>query len=232
MKTLGLIGGMSWESTTLYYQILNRTVRQTLGGTHSCKMLLYSVDFQEIATLQFAGDWATLTDTMTQAAQRLEAAGADAIMICTNTMHKMADAVAAKIQIPLLHIADAAGAAITAQGLKKLALLGTKFTMEQDFMRQYYQKNFGIEVVIPNAKERDEIHHIIYNELTKGVFTPQAKARFVQIIERMTADEGIEGMISGCTEIEMLLQANDLHIPFFETTRLHAQSAVQWALKK
>ncbi len=230
MKTIGLIGGMSWESSKLYYELINRKVKAELGGFHSCKSILFTVDFDEIHRLQGEGDWAKLDKIMADAAQNLEKAGADIILICANTMHLCSEAITKSVAIPLLRIAEATGQAIVDKGLTKVALLGTKFTMEKDFYKDILTNKFGIEVLTPNAEERDAIHEIIYGELVQGKFTPESKAIYQNIIHRL-AKEGAEGVILGCTEIPLLIAPDDVDIPTFNTTKIHAERAVAWALK-
>lgn len=229
MKTIGLLGGMSWESSVEYYRIINETVKAKLGGLHSAKSLMFSFDFHEIETLQMAGDWAAATRLMIEAAQQLERGGADCIVICTNTMHKMADDVQANVSIPLLHIADGTAAAIQAAGISKIALLGTKFTMEQDFYRGRLESKFGLEVLVPDDAGRKIVHDIIYQELVLGKILAASKTQYIQIIDQL-AEQGAEGVILGCTEIGLLIQAEDSPIPVFDTTYIHAVSAVEWAL--
>ncbi|WP_166239682.1 aspartate/glutamate racemase family protein [Paenibacillus turpanensis] len=231
MKTIGLIGGMSWESTQEYYRIMNEAVKSKLGGLHSAKLVLYSVDFEEIKELQYAGRWDRLTELMVQAAQSIEAAGAEMVVLCTNTMHKMADEVQSRVQIPLLHIADATAAKITAQGIRKIGLLGTSFTMEQDFYKGRLQERFGLEVVVPKEEDRRIVHEIIYEELCKGVIRSESKARYLEIIGRLV-DDGAEGVILGCTEITLLIHQADCGVPVFDTARIHALQAVDAALAK
>ena len=229
MKTIGLIGGMSWESSKLYYELINQKVKEVLGGFHSCKSILLTVDFDEIHRLQGEGNWTALDKIMADAAQNLEQAGADIILICANTMHLCSEAIIKSVDIPLLHIAEATGQAIEEKGLKKIALLGTKFTMEKDFYKNILTNKFGIEVLIPNAAERAAIHEIIYEELVQGKFTPESRAIYQNIIHRL-ASEGAEGAILGCTEIPLLIAPNDVDIPTFNTTKIHAEKAVEWAL--
>jgi len=225
MKTIGLLGGMSWESSGEYYRILNETVKARLGGFHSADCLMISVDFDAVETLQHEDKWEELTEMMIAAAQRIEAGGAEILLICTNTMHKMAPEIQAAIQIPLLHIADAAGEAIKAQRLQAVALLGTKFTMEGDFYRRRLNEKF----LIPEADDRETIHNTIYGELVKGVINPGSRRAFQKIIANLQ-DQGAQGVILGCTEIPLLIQQADVAIPVFDTTRLHAEAAVAWAL--
>jgi len=229
MKTIGLLGGMSWESSGEYYRILNETVKARLGGFHSADCLMVSVDFDAVETLQHEDKWEELTEMMIAAAQRIEAGGAEILLICTNTMHKMAPEIQAAIQIPLLHIADAAGEAIKAQRLQAVALLGTKFTMEGDFYRRRLNEKFGLTVLIPEADDRETIHNTIYGELVKGVINPGSRRAFQKIIAKLQ-DQGAQGVILGCTEIPLLIQQADVAIPVFDTTRLHAEAAVAWAL--
>lgn len=229
MKTIGLLGGMSWESSIEYYRIINETVKARLGGLHSADCLMYSVDFAEIEALQHAGDWEQLTQAMIAAAQRLERGGATCLVICTNTMHKMADEIQAAIRIPLLHIADAAGAAIQAQGLTTVGLLGTRFTMEGDFYRGRLAEKFGLQVRIPEEAGRETTHRVIYDELVKGDIREESRQAFLVVIEALQG-QGAQGVILGCTEIPLLVRQADVSIPIFDTTRLHAEAAVDWAL--
>jgi aspartate racemase len=230
MKIIGLIGGMSWESSVVYYQIINQKVKETLGGVHSCECLMYSVDFAEIAALQHKGDWAALSDKMVQAAKRLEQGGADFIVLCTNTMHKLADDISNNVSIPLLHIADVTAVAIKEKGLQKVALLGTKFTMEQDFLKGRLLEKHGISSIIPNEMQRETIHRIIYEELVKGIITAQSRSEYLTIINDLTA-QGAEGIILGCTEIGLLVTPEFTDATLFDTTEIHALSAVKMALK-
>ena len=230
MKTIGLIGGMSWESSALYYKIINQRVQHILGGVHSADCLLYSVDFAEIAGLQHDNNWDELADVMVAAAQRLENGGADFIVLCTNTMHKLAAQIEEKVSIPLLHIADATAAEIQRQGFKKVGLVATKFSMEQDFLKSRYREKFGIEILIPEREERNEIHSIIYNELVKGIIKEDSREKFLSVIDQLVAN-GAEGVILGCTEIELLINQNDTDITLFETTKIHAEAAVQFSLR-
>lgn len=225
MKTIGLIGGMSWESSLEYYRIINEKTKKELGGLHSSKSILYSVDFQEIEQLQHENRWEDLTKIMIDASQSLEKAGAESIVICTNTMHKMAEDVEKKISIPLLHIADATGEAINKLNLKNVALLGTKFTMEQDFYKKRLTDNYGINVLTPLDEDRDFIHNVIYNELCLGKILDESKNEFLKIIEKLIT-AGAEGVILGCTEIPLLIKQCDVSIPVFDTTQIHAEYAV------
>ena len=230
MKTIGLLGGMSWESSIEYYRIINETVKDRLGGLHSAKCLMYSVDFAEIEKLQHVGDWEALTQAMIDAAKHLEKGGADLLVICTNTMHKMAPEVSAAINIPLLHIADAAADAIKTQKLQIVGLLGTRFTMEGDFYRGKLEKDHGLKVLIPDDEEREIVHRIIYDELVQGVIREESRKAYLDVIVELET-RGAEGVILGCTEIPLLVKQSDVSIPLFDTTTIHAQAAVDWALE-
>lgn len=230
MKTIGLIGGMSWESSLEYYRILNETVKERLGGLHSVKCVLYSVDFAEVEALQHAGRWDEAASIMVEAGQSLERAGADLLMLCTNTMHKLASEIEAGVNLPLLHIADAAAEAVRAGGITRVGLLGTKFTMEEEFYRGRLTDNHGLQVVIPDAEDRELIHRVIYGELCLGVIKEESRMAFTQIIAKLAAD-GAQGVILGCTEIENLVRQQDSPLPVFPTTRIHAEAAVDWVLK-
>lgn len=229
MKTIGLIGGMSWESTVFYYQQINRGVRERLGGLHSAKILMYSVDFAPIEQLQHAGDWAATADILANAAKSLEAGGADFFLICTNTMHKVADAVTEAVSIPLLHIADATAQVLQQDGIKRVGLLGTGFTMEQDFYKGHISENYGIEVVVPEADDIKRVHDIIYQELCLGEIRDDSRIIYLEVIERLR-QQGCEAIILGCTEIGMLVKQTDTDIKLYDTTEIHAQSAVNKAL--
>jgi aspartate racemase len=229
MKTIGLIGGMSWESSIEYYRIINETVRARLGGLHSAKSIMYSVDFAEIEALQQQGRWNEATALMIAAAQRVENGGADFVIICTNTMHRMADEVQNQIKIPLLHIVDATAEKIKAQGLKKIGLLGTRFTMEEDFYRGRLSEKHGLEVIIPTEKERDIVHRVIFDELCLGEIRPSSREQYVSVMDHLARD-GAEGIILGCTEISLLIQEEDSQVPLFDTTKIHAMAAVEYAL--
>ncbi len=229
IKTIGLIGGMSWESTVEYYKIINQTVNQKLGGVHSCECLMYSFDFAVIEELQHKGKWDELTRLMINAAQRLETGGAEIILICTNTMHKMADEVEQNINAPLLHIADAAAEEIKKQGMKTVGLLGTKFTMEQDFYRDRIEKKFKIKVIVPDETERQIVHNIIYEELVIGKIIKSSAQKYVKIINNLNLN-GAEGVILGCTEIPLLVKQEDCDLPLFDTTTIHARAAVDLAV--
>jgi len=230
MKTIGLIGGMSWESTAEYYRIINEAVRGKLGGFHSAKIVMYSVDFEEVEQLQHKGRWDKATNLMIDAARRVERGGADFVLICTNTIHKMAGDVAANINVPLLHIADATAEKITSLGLKEIGLLGTKFTMEQDFYKGRLKEKFGIHVVTPNESEREIIHNVIYKELCLGAIKDSSREQAKAIINRLS-DNGAQGIILGCTELPLLIKQEDCPIPLFDTTVIHAKAAVDYALK-
>lgn len=230
MKTIGLIGGMSWESSQEYYRIINETAREKLGGLHSAQCLMLSFDFAEIEELQHSGNWQEATRRMVEVAQNLEKGGADFVLICTNTMHKMAKEVQDSIKIPLLHIADPTGAAIKAKGITKIGLLGTKYTMEHDFYKGRLISEFGLEVVVPDESDRQTVHDIIYDELCLGIVKDDSKKKYLAIIEKLKA-QGAEGVILGCTEIMLLIQQADTDLPIFDTTRIHAETAVELALK-
>ncbi|MEF9996308.1 MAG: aspartate/glutamate racemase family protein [Burkholderiaceae bacterium] len=229
MKTLGLIGGMSWESTVPYYCLINETVKAELGGLHSARLLLYSVDFAEVERLQHAGDWAAAGQLLADIASKLEGAGAQAIVICTNTMHKLAPQVQAATTIPLLHIVDATAAAIRAAGMSRVGLLGTRFTMEQDFYRGRLSESFGIACLVPPAPEREIVHRVIYDELCQGRIEPSSRADYRRILQGL-AEAGAQGVILGCTEISLLVSAEDSPVPLFDTTALHARAAALWAV--
>ncbi|MFC6598634.1 aspartate/glutamate racemase family protein [Kitasatospora paranensis] len=228
MRTIGLIGGMSWESTAEYYRLLNERTRERLGGLHSAKCVLYSVDFAEVERLQSAARWAEAGDLLADAARALEAAGAELLLICTNTMHKVADRVAAAVDVPLLHLADTTAQAVRAAGLAKVGLLGTAFTMEQDFYRGRLAGH-GLEVLVPDADGRAEVHRVIYEELCLGIVREESRAAYREVIAALVA-RGAQGVVLGCTEIELLVGAGDSPVPVFPTTRLHAEAAVAAAL--
>jgi len=229
VKTIGLIGGMSWESTVVYYQLLNRLARERLGGLHSAELLLWSFDFAEIEALQAADDWEAATARMTAAAEAVARGGADCFVICTNTMHKMAEAVDAAAGLPLIHIADATASAVKAAGVKAPLLLATGYTMEQDFYKGRLKAKHGIDVRVPDAAGRKVVHDIIYDELCQGIVSPQSKARYLEIVQQAVA-EGADSVIFGCTEIGLLVSAGDFDIPAFDTTDLHARAALDFAL--
>jgi len=230
MKIIGMIGGMSWESSLEYYRLINEGVRDRLGGLHSAKCIMYSVDFAEIEALQHAGKWDQSTALMIEAARHVEKGGADFVIICTNTMHKMADAVEQSISIPLLHIADAAAQKIVHAGMKKVGLLGTKFTMEEDFYRTRLIERYGLDVIIPDEISRQAVHRIIYDELCLGRIEPASRERYQAIIDELES-EGAQGIILGCTEIGLLINEKDCSLPLFDTTAIHAAAAVEYALE-
>ncbi len=229
MRMIGLIGGMSWESSATYYRLLNEGIRDRIGPTASARCLLWSFNFAEIEARQHVGDWDGLTAEMIIAAKALEAGGADVLLICTNTMHKMAPEVQAAVGIPLLHIADPTAEAIKATGISKVGLLGTAFTMEQDFYKGRLTDKHDLTVIVPNAEDRATVHRIIYDELVAGRVLPASRTAYKAIIARMVAD-GAEAIILGCTEIMLLVQPKDSAVPIFDTTGLHAQAAVEFAL--
>lgn len=228
MRTIGLLGGMSWESSALYYRLLNEGVRDRLGGLHSARCVLLSVDFAGIEALQVAGDWAAAGELLAADAAAVQAAGADLVLLCTNTMHRVAPALEAVLDVPLLHIADVTARAVTAAGLTRVGLLGTAFTMEQPFLRERLAAG-GLEVLVPGADDRAEVHRVVYEELCRGVVSDTSRARFVEVVGRLVAD-GAQGVVLGCTEIELLLGAGDVDVPVFATTALHVQAALDAAL--
>ena len=229
MKTIGLIGGMSWELSLEYYRILNETIKQRLGGLHSAKCVLVSVDFAEIEPLQHQERWAEQAQMMVAAAQNVERAGADFVILCTNTMHKLAEDIQAGIHIPFLHIADATARQIKAAGIRKVGLLGTRFTMEQDFYRVRLEEKHHLSVLIPGEQQRELVHRVIYQELCLGVINEESRLGYAQVIRELV-QHGAQGIILGCTEIEMLVKAEDSPVPLFPTTRIHAEAAVDYAL--
>jgi aspartate racemase len=229
MKTIGLIGGMSWESTVPYYRQLNEGIKARRGGLHSAKVVLYSIDFHEIEHLQRDGDWNAAGALLADAARRVQAAGADLLVLCTNTMHKVAPQMEAAVSIPLLHIADATALAIAAAGHRRVGLLGTRFTMEQDFYRQRLQDLHGLQVLVPDAEDRDVVHDVIYDELCRGIIRDGSREAYRRIMDRLVA-RGAEAIILGCTEIGLLVGADDARVPLFDTTALHADAAVEAAL--
>jgi len=230
MKTIGMIGGMSWESSLEYYRIMNQAAKEKLGGFHSARCILYSVDFDDVEKLQHQGDWESLTRLMIEAAQKVKKAGADFLVICTNTMHKMADEVQKATQIPLLHIADVTAEAVKANGQSRVGLLGTKFTMEQDFYKGRLKEIHGLDVLIPEDKERQAIHDILYNELCLGEIKELSREKFQSIIQNLVK-RGAQGVILGCTEIPLIVRQEDYEIPLYDTTALHATAAVDFALQ-
>lgn len=231
MKTIGLIGGMSWESSIEYYRIINKTVKEKLGGLHSAKSIMYSVDFGVIEVLLRLENWNELTYTLTEIAMKLEKAGAEMILICTNTMHKMADDIEKKISIPLLHIADAAAEKVKEKGLNKIGLLGTKFTMEEDFYKARMNQKYGLNVIIPESEDRKLINEVIFDELCVGVVNDSSKKKYLEIIQSLIK-EGAEGIVLGCTEIPLLIKQEDVEVPIFDTTEIHAKKAVIYALEE
>lgn len=230
MKIIGLIGGMSWESSAVYYDIINKTVKEKLGGHHSCECLMYSVDFAAIERLQHEGDWERLTAIMVEAARRLERGGAELLVIATNTMHKMAPDIEKNVSIPLVHIVDAVADKIRGKNLSKVALLGTRFTMEQDFYKGRLTDKHGIEVIIPDLPGVETIHRIIYDELVHGIIREESRKEYLRIIQELVG-RGARGIILGCTEIPLLVRQEDCPVPVFDTTAIHAVRAVQMALE-
>jgi len=230
MKTIGLIGGMSWESSAVYYKLINTKVKELLGGFHSAKSIMISVDFAEIEKYQHENNWEALDNLMVNAAKKLELAGADLVVLCTNTMHLCSDKIVKNISIPFLHIAEATGKEIVKNNFQKVALLGTKFTMEKDFYKQLLVEKFGIEVITPSLNERELVHKIIYNELVLGKITNESKEIFKKIISNLEK-RGAQGVILGCTEIPLLISDSDVNIPTFNTAKIHAEQAVEMALK-
>jgi aspartate racemase len=231
MKTIGLIGGMSWESSIEYYRIINETAKEKLGGLHSAKSLMVTVDFADIEKLQHEGRWDEAGQILVKCAQDLERGGADFIVLCTNTMHKLADQIIANVNIPFLHIADATAEKIVAAGIKRIGLLGTRFTMEHDFYKGRLIENFGLDVLIPNEADREIVHRVIYDELVQGKIVDISRNEYKRIMESLI-EQGAEGIILGCTEIELLIKENDSNKPLFPTTKIHAIAAVEQALKE
>jgi len=230
MKTIGLIGGMSWESSKLYYEFLNRKTRDLLGSSHSAKCIMVSVDFADIERLTFKGDWEAIGELMKQAAQQLEKAGADIILLCTNTIHLVSPYISENVSIPFLHIARTTGESIRRSGLKKVALLGTKFTMEKDFYTQTLTNDFGLEILIPDPSARQVIHDIIYQELVKGQFTNFSKQKIIALTKELE-NQGAQGLILACTELPILISETDVGIPIFDTGKIHAHQSVEWSIK-
>ncbi|MBK8783299.1 MAG: aspartate/glutamate racemase family protein [Anaerolineales bacterium] len=230
MKTIGLIGGMSWESSIEYYRIINETAKEKLGGLHSAKSLMVTVDFAEIEKLQHEDRWDEAGQILVECAQDLERGGADFIVLCTNTMHKLADQIIANVNIPFLHIADATAEKIKTAGIKRIGLLGTRFTMEHDFYKGRLIQNFGLDVLVPNEADREIVHRVIYDELVLGKIVDGSREEYKRIMELLIA-QGAEGIILGCTEIELLVNQSDSRAPLFPTTLIHAVSAVEYALK-
>ena len=229
MKTIGLIGGISWQSSTTYYQVINRKTNDLLGGSHSAKVLMYSVDFDEVSRMQHEGRWDDFQDLLIDVAKRLERGGADFFLICANTPHIVADAVASAVAIPLVHIGDAVGQAIKEAGFSKVGLLGTRFTMEEDFLKDRLREKFGIESIVPEKEDRDIVHSVIYNELVNGDIRDESRKEYLRIIDKLTA-EGAEAIILGCTEIPLLIKPTDTEAPLFDTATIHAERAVDLAL--
>lgn len=229
MKTIGLLGGMSWESTVEYYRLLNETVKAELGGLHSAKILMYSVDFEELVELKHQGDWGKIGHILGKAAAQLEGAGADCVLLATNTMHKVADAITMSTTVPLLHIADATADDIKTQGIQRIGLLGTRFTMEEPFYKDRLIYQHGLAVQVPTSEERSFIHDVIYDELCLGKINKASRDRFRQIIQNLI-DAGAEAIILGCTEIMLLVKPEDSRVPLFDTTKIHAKAAAQWAI--
>lgn len=228
MKTIGLIGGMSWESSAEYYRMINQGMKARLGGHRNARSIMATVCFEEIKTLQHDGQWDELARQMQQAARQVEAGGADFVVLCTNTMHKVAPAIESVLEVPFLHIVDPTAEALRQAGVSRVGLLGTRFTMEQDFYRDRMEKRYGIEVLVPDERDRDLVHGVIYDELCHGIVLDNSRAAYRQVIERFRQD-GAQGVILGCTEITLLIGAEDSALPVFDTTALHAQAAVALA---
>ncbi len=229
MKTIGLLGGMSWESSLEYYRIINEEVKRKLGKLHSAKIILNSVDFEPIEELQHSGDWDKLGDLLAKEAKKIEAAKADFLLICTNTMHKVAKQLEKNLSIPILHIADATAKALIQEGVKQVGLLGTRFTMEEDFYKKRLEDRFDLEVIVPNKEQRDKVHNIIYNELCLGQIKESSKEIYLNIINDL-AKKGAKGVILGCTEIGLLVKQSDCDVKLFDTTKIHALKAVEEAI--
>ncbi len=229
MKTIGMLGGMSWESTASYYKALNEGVKSQLGGLHSAKICLYSVDFDEIEKLQHQGNWSETALILAEAAKSVERGGADFLMICTNTMHKVVPEIESQISIPILHIADATAESLVRDGVTKVGLLGTRFTMEQDFYKGRITEKFGIEVIVPDADEQTVVHDIIYQELCLGQINSDSRASYLEIIANLH-DQGAQAVILGCTEIALLVKQSDTTVPLYDTAQIHAAHGVEWAL--
>jgi len=229
MKTIGLVGGMSWESTAHYYALLNKLVNERLGAHHSARLLLYSIDFEELERRQFAGEWDEAGEIVVEAAKRLERGGADFLLICANTMHIAAEQVEQAVGIPLLHIADAAGERMVARNVRRVGLLGTAFTMERDFYKNRLRERFGLDVMVPGADRRQLLHGIIFNELVAGIVRPESKTKLREVIASLEK-AGAEGILLGCTELMMILGQADSAVPLFDTTGIHCEAAVNLAL--
>jgi aspartate racemase len=230
MKTIGLIGGMSWESSIEYYRIINETAKEKLGGLHSAKSLMITVDFAEIEKLQHENRWDDAAQILIKCAQDLERGGADCIVLCTNTMHKLANQISASVSIPFLHIADATAEKIVSEGINKIGLLGTRFTMEHDFYKKRLIEDFGLAVLIPNETDRNIVHRVIYEELVQGKIIDASREEYKRIMESLIT-QGAQGIILGCTEIELLVKQQDSRVPLFPTTKIHAIAAIEYALK-
>jgi aspartate racemase len=231
MKTIGLIGGMSWESSIEYYRIINETTKAKLGGLHSAKSLMVSVDFADVEVLQHQGRWAEAAQMLVEAGKSLQKGGADFLVLCTNTMHKVADEIQESVNLPFLHIADATAQRVNDAGIRNIGLLGTRFTMEEEFYKGRLSEKYGLHVSIPNTQEIEVVHRVIYEELVLGRIEPPSKAQYLDIIEQMVS-QGAEGIILGCTEIGLLIQQADSQVPLFDTTRIHAEAAVEYALQE
>ncbi|MGR5118013.1 aspartate/glutamate racemase family protein [Vibrio astriarenae] len=231
MKTIGLLGGMSWESTAHYYQEINEGIKQRLGGLHSAKICLFSVDFQPIEQLQHTGDWPQCAEILSTHAKAVESVGADCLLICTNTMHKVAPEIEEQLSIPLIHIADATAATLVNDGIRKVALLGTRFTMNEGFYKNRIQDKYNIEVIVPHSDDQTLVHNIIYQELCQGVIKSQSKEAYLEIIHSLYK-RGAEAVILGCTEIGLLVQQDDTLVKLYDTTLIHAQAAVDFALSE
>jgi aspartate racemase len=229
MRVIGLIGGMSWESSAEYYRIVNEAVKERLGGLHSARVAMYSVDFDEVEACQREDRWADAAGVLSDAAQRVERAGAACLLLCTNTMHRLADELQAAVGIPLLHIADATADAVREAGISKVGLLGTRYTMEQAFYRGRLEDRFGLQVVVPGEADREQVNRVIYEELCRGKVLDDSRRAYLSVIDRMKA-EGAEGVILGCTEIPLLIRPDDVDLPVFDTTRIHALKAVSFSL--
>lgn len=229
MKTIGLLGGMSWESTAEYYRLINTKIKEHLGGLHSAKLVLYSIDFAEIEILQQQGNWQKAGQLLTDAAQTIEKAGAEFLLICTNTMHIVADTIAHNIQIPIIHIADATGDTLLNKGITQVGLLGTAFTMEKDFYKNRLINQYGLQVITPDSTDREKVHNIIYDELCAGIINQSSKETYLSILDKLV-ENGAQAIILGCTEIGMLIKQSDTSIPLFDTTLIHAEKAVTLAL--
>jgi len=230
MKTLGLIGGLSWESTLTYYRLVNEETRRRLGHLHSSRCLLYSFDFEPIAHLQTLGQWQALSDELVGAASALASAGAEILLVCSNTMHKVSDELEARVPLPLLHIADATGSAVRSRGIRSVALLGTRFTMEEPFLRARLEDRYALHVSVPDGHDRQAIHDTIYRELCAGTIKDSSRRRMRDIIRKLT-EQGVQGVILGCTELGLLIRPEDSAVPLFDTATLHAHAAVEAALR-